>query len=516
MCIATFVVMVMSFQRVYSQNQNFSFKFHLGSNTLANNLVETSTGFLITGAGFDTVGTIHSDMFIFSVDYIGASVQLFHSGNPGSTYYPRSKTIGTFGDSTHIVAFLQYIENVEHCALFWFDQSGDTIKTMLFPSPVFDQHEFLDVHGLVVDSTNDCFYLSLGTATPETNNDYVIQKRNKEGVLIWEYFSNGPSMENTQCMTITPSGLIVAEAGALNDEYYSGIRKISNYGQSMWFFETPYIQGAPIARDIFFVNDTIYASGSGTNEGEIFNVPLFYTTDTLGNLGWVTLIQDSAFSGQILKNFTTTCDGGFVGAATYRDLPNLNDTLNSEDNYSAWIIRYDHNGNILWDRKYSVVNSGIYHHEIYDLISTSDGGILFCGEARDNWLENPNLDWPPQQAWVVKLDACGCLVPGCDEFCSPPNCDLEIPIDLHAPDHFIFGPNPITQSLNIYFDGSDLILENLSFELYDITGRLVDRFKPNTSDTTYMWDLEHLSAGEYILTLLDRDQIIQSEKIIVR
>jgi hypothetical protein len=495
--------------------QTFNVKFDLGSNTIAGGLFETKDGFLIVGTGGDTLGPTHSDLFILKTNNIGETMSLFHWGESERECYARTKAQGMFSDSTYLSASLVVQPGPNECMLFWFNNVGDTIKTMHFPSPVVDEHEFIETRHLVVDPVEDCFYLSLGIYRTDTQNDYLVQKRNKEGELLWEFYSTGEYDEGSLCMLVDQSGLLISESGFNGDEYYGLLRKVSKNGSLIWNCSVDYPTLGGRAYDLIKEETEIVYGTFGTEEGSIASNPALCKIDTMCNIIWNTILFEYQLgSTQRINNIASTCDGGYIGAARYHVPTVQGDTLDASENYAAWLIRYDHDGSILWDKKYTFVNSPKFNHEIYDIISTIDGGIALCGEASDLWLENPNFDAPAQQAWIMKLDACGCLVPGCDEFCSPPNCDLEIPIDLPAPDHFIFGPNPITQSLNIYFDGSDLILENLSFELYDITGRLVDRFIPSTSDTTYIWDLENLSAGEYILSLEQGKKRLQSEKIL--
>ncbi|MEY3398292.1 MAG: Secretion system C-terminal sorting domain, partial [Bacteroidota bacterium] len=190
------------------------------------------------------------------------------------------------------------------------------------------------------------------------------------------------------------------------------------------------------------------------------------------------------------------------------------DSLSWAEDNPIILVKYDSLGNMLWNRKFSYVDSYQDYHDIYDLKSTSDGGFIAVGEASDNDEESPNFVFPNAQAWILKVDGCGCLVPGCDSDCVVPNCATEI-VDFPPFDsYFIYGPNPVSQSLNLYFDGGGINLEGLSFRLYDLTGRLIDQFTPYQSQTTYIWDMEHLASGEYLICLCQDDRVLQQTKVV--
>ena len=146
--------------------------------------------------------------------------------------------------------------------------------------------------------------------------------------------------------------------------------------------------------------------------------------------------------------------------------------------------------------------------------ATLDGGVIFCGEARDTY---SILAPPIQQGWLVKLDECGCLVPGCDSLCSYVGCGVQDTAFFPVfGDHFIIGPNPASQFINIYLGSLEsLNLESLNFQLYDIQGKLVYSFNPTTPETTYMLSTENFASGLYVLSLREGERILQQQKIVV-
>lgn len=299
----------------------------------------------------------------------------------------------------------------------------------------------------------------------------------------------------------------------MNSEYDRLVKKISANAVISWSFPFTNNETFLGPRDMIIEQDGIVCSSIGSPPDTLYSSPVLFKLDKFGNILWFMHTPNSyIYHFQYMENLTRTCDGGYVGAAKKHISQIEGDTLNAESNYAAWLIRYDHEGNILWDQKYAIVNSAIYHHEIYDLISTSDGGILFCGEAADYWLQNTKLDSPPQQAWVVKLDACGCLVPGYNPNCTPPDCDTTSTVIVPEDDYFLYGPNPVSQMLNI-FAGADFPVGS-EFKLFDSIGRVAKSFTATECNITFMWDLESLTSGEYVLSLERGKERLQSEKIL--
>lgn len=83
-------------------------------------------------------------------------------------------------------------------------------------------------------------------------------------------------------------------------------------------------------------------------------------------------------------------------------------TVNDAD---GWIIKFDKNGNKLWERIYN--NYSVVRHQhpddlLYSMKLTGDSGSIMAGYSY-----NPDLTNPTQDLWILKLDSFGCLIPGC-------------------------------------------------------------------------------------------------------
>ncbi len=71
-------------------------------------------------------------------------------------------------------------------------------------------------------------------------------------------------------------------------------------------------------------------------------------------------------------------------------------------------------------------------------------------------------------------------------------------------------PNPAVSTIYLKVDNKNL--ENLSFELYDISGKLLLKQKVNTDETPIA--MENLTPAIYFLKLIDNNQEVKTFKII--
>ena len=175
----------------------------------------------------------------------------------------------------------------------------------------------------------------------------------------------------------------------------------------------------------------------------------------------------------------------------------------------AYPLAVAHDDDIL-ERFYHFIESPFDKHRVYDLKATSDGGYIFCGDVIDEDVATNGQII--QKGWLVKVDACGCLVPGCD-----PNCVVGIEEfkDLRI-QRFKVGPNPANQLLNIHlFASAHFHFSSLHFQLHDMQGRLIKEFFPPTDNTTYMMDVEQYESGVYVLSLVDEGVVVQTEQIVI-
>jgi hypothetical protein len=190
--------------------------------------------------------------------------------------------------------------------------------------------------------------------------------------------------------------------------------------------------------------------------------------------------------------------------------PTWSDNIQPGEGFDkGFLMKLDTAGNVIWDRKFYNVDGN--HCRFTDYIELSDGFIAACGMA--NGSNELNLN---QDSWVVKVDACGCLVPGCENGadCSQWVGLNDDPLNHELQQSFMIYPNPVRRILNIYLP-PQLPNGECTFEIHDITGKLVRSFIAKEPDTTYMTDVGDLTRGVYFLSQKVNGSIIQTLRFVV-
>lgn len=274
------------------------------------------------------------------------------------------------------------------------------------------------------------------------------------------------------------------------------------FGEENFEFDAGY------SNEMVFSDDgKLVVATDNLNTGNTGIKPLVYKVDTLGNVQWSVVPSYDYYPQQWNKNLVKSADGGYLCIGHQYTSYGEHPPDGNWYDWHAWLIKISEDGVIEWERFYRYVTEDFDKHAVYDLKATADGGYIFCGEATDLcYTENCHVS---QQGWIVKVDACGCLVPGCD-----PDCFVGIESHSEPADgkRFMVGPNPVSQMLNI-FVGEDFPVGS-EFKLIDSIRRVAKSFTATETNITYIWDVEELAAGMYTLSLFDGKKVLQSEKII--
>jgi hypothetical protein len=163
-------------------------------------------------------------------------------------------------------------------------------------------------------------------------------------------------------------------------------------------------------------------------------------------------------------------------------------------------------GSIIWQRTLSAVDNGINY--MFDVDNTPDGGFVAAGYC----LAVPGDEFPGQQdAWVVKVDQHGCLVPDCHVGVQESENENGV--------RMLVYPNPVKDILNVYLETSPPPpLQGRggasTMSLIDMQGRTVKQWPADGFATTYMVDVSGLGAGVYVLRN-EGGGVVLTEKIVI-
>jgi len=168
------------------------------------------------------------------------------------------------------------------------------------------------------------------------------------------------------------------------------------------------------------------------------------------------------------------------------------------------LMKVDTVGQPIWERTFST--SQIANQEIRDLKATKGGGFIMTGVAYDSLLIS-------KDAWLVKVDSFGCLVPGCQIFDG-----LEEQFtDLNQ--YLTLAPNPAHESTALDFQlPHDFQLNGpIELSLISVDGRLVHQEKLRDQlSILHRIDLSGLSSGVYFVHLRDGNRWLAGKKLVVQ
>lgn len=355
--------------------------------------------------------------------------------------------------------------------------------------------------------------------------DYWIVKLDNNGNLEWQKaFGSYGNQEAFSVRQTTDGGYIVA--GRDNVTYGCRIYKLDNNGNLVWqklhgngvsnaIMPTPILSvsiqqttdGGYILSDF---KRTQQGDGTIQLDGWIAKL------DNNGNSVWEKTFGGSAheYSGEIQQ----TTDGGYIWTGT--TYSNDGDVTNNYGQEDMWIVKFDSNGNILWEktigtalREFGVsirqtvdggyivsgltesypvadflivkLNSsgnlvwqknlgGGQYEAAYSIQQTVDGGYIIAGvttsPSNDGDVEYNHSDFGWADFWIVKL--------------APDNLSVQ-----DETQHTIsVYPSPVKDTL--YFSEK---LKDVT--IYDLTGRLIKSYNGNYDKI----DVSDIAKGNYIL-----------------
>lgn len=510
----------------YGYGQTFSVISDTTVTSLTPNIFVIGSEFLTTSTGYDTIGTSVIRPLIVQ-KYNEEGDLIFHhaywdSLNLSTPLFDANVIVN---DTTIAFAGNRYHSNnlQEYCLLMYLDWNGDTLYSNEYNSPYYDS-AFIPTNwvrptALAIDETNeDMYVVSQVVDYPPIQNNFIIRKINSEGEIVWTYIN-----------PINPNYYLCNTAQVFNGKLWFNITGFYNRLQSL-DTETGLLlddilldgQGNNIiqANDAIVDENGVVVAAIGFNEDyEI--IPLIYRMDFSGNIVWQSQPQGEFGFDQQNNHLVQTIDGGFVSCGKkydeepswlYPNDPAMNNTMKR-----IWLWKVDENGNFLWQRFYSYYDfdySDQYFHltnVAHDMKATPDGGVVMAGEASASCIDYPDCDAFTQQGWLLKVDECGCLVPGCDPSCVVGIDEVE---SESKNEYFRFGPNPVNEVLNIYIPTGSIPVRELILSIYDASGKKINDLRFNHDNTTYMIDFHSLAKGNYILSLSHNGRVLQSEKLI--
>lgn len=168
--------------------------------------------------------------------------------------------------------------------------------------------------------------------------------------------------------------------------------------------------------------------------------------------------------------------------------------------------KIDEDGTRKWFRTYTLIDKSLNPlHNINDITPSGDGGYYLYGTLYYAPLPDQNRPFN-SSVWLLKVDAFGCLVPGCQLNDDTSSTDKNTEIK-----DFMIYPNPVNDVLYIY----DELEKGDDFTISDFSGREIYRLKALARGHTYIVKIEDLKNGIYVVSRTNKHGIRTSRKFVV-
>ncbi len=474
--------------------------------TLPLTVVAHDGGFIELGTTIDTVEYVSLKMYLREWTNEGELVGSRMYYDTLIPYFNVARSMTSLGDRNNIFINRGKLINGNYGVMFYHFDGLDTLASYHEDSVSVGLSQIpreMIVRRLLKDENNN-YYSFVSFSHASFGTDFFVSKYNSQHERQWSF--NDPesfSVENSYSACFKGDGSIYIPYYRTNDTNTSRLLHLDSNGEvlsdttilcrGIWYdcIVTPSGNLLLVGRN---------ATG-GQNRGA-----LICSCNENGDYQWSQLQEggdDLQYFNAGFKRVFQTEDGNFVIGGVLFERTGTPDPDDDPFNYIICFRKLTESGEMLWERRYQKVQSFNERHDLNDMAITSDGGIAAVAVALDYNEEFPEVGHP-QRAWILKLDECGCLVPGCDSSCP----EIE---ESSGGSPYYFGPNPAS---NLFSIGSS-VLDKYSFSIYDDMGRLILEKQNAQKDIGYLVDVENWSSGMYFLHLQDQEGKGYVEKVVV-
>jgi Secretion system C-terminal sorting domain len=473
--------------------QTFSLRYDTFDWSVQNegvNIEATSFGYLLVG------GTVNPDMLevnyeAISIDNTGILLAALTWGTDSIwDLLGGPNSMNKTFDGGMIECGTSSLDGNANCAIRRMNDLGELLW-------LYEHDEDSLYYGYAAAQGNDsCFYAvgSTNDVSQWYNNTAFLIKVNQLGEFQWvrKYTSGNYRSYGRSIIPTHDGGFLL---GCITEEYDDDqdhdflIIKTDSLGNEEWrrkWGGAIYSSGPAYVN---MVSDSNYVMCSALEDGmgSTNQSMRAYAAkvDTTGDIVWEH--QYGPYSYPILLTKIEECtDGTFIAAGMKQE----------QFNYHGLLLKLSSEGDSLWYRTYTYADEELDIDCILrDVIQTTDGGYIACGYT-DAITEEESRD-----TWVLKVDEWGCLVPGCQ---------VGI-LEKEQTVNFLTYPNPANDVLNIYLES--LHHPDGVFNLVDINGKCVKKFKAADNRMTYMLDVSSLAGGMYFLQYLGENGSVLSKRI---
>ncbi|HOX78718.1 MAG TPA: hypothetical protein PLW31_11865 [Bacteroidales bacterium] len=180
----------------------------------------------------------------------------------------------------------------------------------------------------------------------------------------------------------------------------------------------------------------------------------------------------------------------------------------------GWIFKTSAQGDSIWYREYVHLSGYESRNYLYDVIPTSDNGLIACG-----YVDPYPPDTGSTDTWVIKLDSIGCEFAGCDTTVGIKDDDKNVRLYDVDKSNLDIWPNPASGIVDCRLPIVDL-RGDWTLMIYDIFGRTAPipgpfRQLAEKGEVRWSFDVSGLPTGIYFISILQDGRRVKGGKFMV-
>ncbi len=252
--------------------------------------------------------------------------------------------------------------------------------------------------------------------------------------------------------------------------------------------------------------------------GISFSDPLYYWNeaeqyyitkmDSTGTADWRVTFEDTKKEIEkvvILNNGELLVVGGYSRCG---------DDSSDCRSFWGWLAYINASGEVLWDRTYNYYEADDPFETSYnwlsDAIPAPDGGFIAVGRYQHKATETA---LSTSRVWLLKVDANGCLEPGCEEENIFVSTNDFIPLSSASSQVLMhIYPNPVQNKIQVQLNNITNY-QNTQLYIYDVYGKLLLQNPLQQASSTI--NVAHFNNGIYLCQLIIDGQTVEQQKLIV-
>lgn len=400
--------------------------------------------------------------------------------------------------------------NVTQVLFLKYDTSGHVLLSKAYTAQ--NSQRFF---GRRLIETENGFFIQGTIQYPNFDVGLFVMKIDSSGNERWRRYYGSNSTDEMAAAFIKTNGNRLLIAGQKNNRKYSDYHLFKSWSYLLLLDTAGTIVRDTIGED---ENMGIPQSLIETQDGNFVYCTNYYVSkyqwmgyytkgyiakiDSNLNLMWERMYEDSSpITG--LKSVIEMPGGNLVTVGTtYTDtIP-----IYYYHHNNGLVLKLDENGNQIWRKEYrgvTRIGQQLEDNVLHDCEVLSDGSIIACGVAQDN------NDTFPQQAWLLRINADGCMDDG---FCGYTGVD-EVKNETREQTILKVYPNPAKNSVTIqYVD----VQEKSNLVITNIFGTQVDMLPLTEGNGKLILNTGSYVSGMYLISVESLGRIAAKYKLVVQ